>query len=190
LLKECKDNLSNIRSVHLISTRTEKTDNSEIIFPSESYIIIPDIKHIIYQAKGIGPMDVIEEWRFGEDKYVHYGDGRITISEVKESYIFTEIIALESAVEPISLEDEEIDELARYSVEAKMPHDLKDIANGYNLVKLYIDKQELLLRKLVLELEPIRYRDKIPETNDQKWAESEYIEYNQAFQIDRPEVTK
>jgi hypothetical protein len=185
VFSKCIDNMREIKSAKIISEQWFRSgEDAGIQKKSEAYRIFPETSHTIYEnEEPIYPDDIIEEWRFGKERFVRYGDGRIETSITEDHDIFPELKLLEIVQEAEFKRVENLEGLNCYVINAKLPHDLKDIRNGYLLAIFYIDEKDYLLRRLIVEDYPIRYFDQAYDDSYVQYFDVSYSEYDCRFEI-------
>lgn len=190
IIEICRKKLDEIKSMHVITEHWVGTYGVwEVQGIVESYTVMPDKEHVIYEKQyQNGPSDIVEEWRFGEKRYIRYGDGRIETSETTGLYFLPEATILEHLKEPILKGKEHVDGSYCYIVEAKAPADLDEVQNGYFIIKLYIDEQTFLLRKLEMESYPIRYLNQPFDESFMEKSVNIYKDYDEDYNLLPPET--
>jgi hypothetical protein len=191
VIQKCSQKLKDMNSVYVNSEAWYRNSGvEEMREASESYIEFPEVEHKVWKVEEpIYFDDILEEWRFGEERYLRYGDDRIALSTMDEMIVFPELSTLEHIVDPEIISEEQVDGYQCYKVEGKLPYDFEDIANGYLMATYYIDNEDFLLRKFVIEIQPIRYIGESYDDSYVRWAESIYSRYNEDFNITPPAVS-
>ncbi|MBC7247853.1 MAG: hypothetical protein H5T73_08745 [Actinobacteria bacterium] len=188
ILLKCVDAMREKKSMKIISEQWFRSNGDiGIQKKSEVYRTFPETSHTVYEHEGpIYPDDIVEVWRFGKEKYVRYGDERIETSIAEDNDIFPELKLLEMAQEAEFERVENLEGVNCYVINAKMPHDLVDVRNGYLLAKFYIDERDYLLRRLIVEDYPIRYFDQAYDDSYVQYLDISYSEYDRRFEIVPP----
>lgn len=190
VMANCLERMREITSVKIISEQWFRSENDTGIQKrSEGYRIFPDSSHTIYEVtEPIYPDDIVEEWRFGKERYLRYGDGRIETSISEDHDFLPELALFEMAKEAEFERKEMVGDSSCFVICAKLPHDMEDIYNGYILANFYIDDRDYLLKRLIIEDYPIRYFNKSYDDSYVVFYDILYSDYDQGFQIRPPDI--
>ncbi len=170
-----------------------RDDESESSTVSESYVSLPDKRHVVFSAgpvTGFQSDTIMEAWYLGEKKYIRLGDGRVKEAENDLYSNFIELELLNNVFDLMILPSEEIDNKECYVIEGKVYDPQKDPEDGYHNIVFYIDIEEYLIRKLILELEPVRKQGEEADERLRRWSETIYQDYNAEFEITKPTLTE
>ena len=141
VMANCLERMREIKSLKIISEQWFRSENDTGIQKRfEVYRVFPDSSHTIHEVtEPIYPDDIVEEWRFGKERYIRYGDGRIEASLAEDHAFFPELALFEMAKEAEFERKEMVGDSSCFVICAKLPHDMEDIYNGYFLANFYID---------------------------------------------------
>jgi hypothetical protein len=164
-----------------------------IVSTSEIYVSLPGKRHIIYSTKAPPSDDqrdiVAEEWYLNGEKFIRLEDGEIKKVEDNLSSDFIELDLLKNLSDPHIFSSEVIDGQGCTEVIGKISEDPQNPEKGYHWVRIFIDDEEYLTRKIVFETSPIRTQDGQNDELYREWSETYYKDYNSEFEITAPTLT-